>query len=168
MTQKKLFVDLEYCYGCQACEVACKQEHNVPVGIKRMNVVKVGPKMVGGKLEMDFVPMRCLHCTKAPCINACPEDVIVKRSDGIVLINDELCIGCMNCLEACPFGVIQMNPENGLAEKCNLCVDRVDSGLQPACVSVCPAKCIYFGDINEIMTAIQGKAAKRMAETVVL
>ena len=168
MTQQKLFVDLEYCYGCQACEVACKQEHNIPVGIKRINVVKVGPSMVGGKLEMDFVPMRCFHCTKAPCINACPEGAITKRSDGIVLINAELCIGCMACFEACPFGVIQLNPENGLAEKCNLCVDRVDAGLQPACVSVCPAKCIYFGDINEIMTIIQDKEAKRMTEKAVL
>ncbi len=148
MTQQKLFVDLEYCYGCRACEVACKQEHNIPVGIKRINVVKVGPIMVGGKLEMDFVPMRCFHCTKAPCINACPEAAITRRSDGIVLINAELCIGCMACLEACPFGVIQMNPENGLAEKCNLCVDRVDARLQPACVPVFPAKIKYFCKIK--------------------
>ena len=76
MNQKNIFIDLEYCIGCRACEVACKQENDIPVGIKWINVIKVGPKMVGDKLRMDFVPMRCRHCAKAPCIDACPEKAI--------------------------------------------------------------------------------------------
>ena len=163
MNQVNIMIDLEYCIGCRACEIACKQEHNIPVGIKWLNVVKVGPRMLGGKLRMDFVPMRCKHCAKAPCIEACPEKAITKRSDGIVLINPELCNGCMMCFEACPFGVIQLNPEKQLAEKCTLCVHRVDSGLEPACVKTCPSKCIYFGDINELMQISQAKEAKRTA-----
>ena len=167
MIQRNLFVDLEYCIGCYACEVACKQENNIPVGIKWINVVKVGPRMVGNKLRMDFVPMRCRHCAKAPCIDACPEKAITKRADGIVLVNEELCNGCMVCFEACPFGVIQLNPETQVAEKCTLCVHRVDAGLEPACVLACPSKCMYFGDINELMIISQAKEAKRLAESPV-
>ncbi len=167
MSQKGIFVDLEYCIGCQACEVACKQENDIPVGVKWINVVKVGPRMVGDRLRMDFVPMRCKHCAKAPCIDSCPEKAISRRSDGIVLIDPEQCIGCMACLEACPFAVIQMNPKTEVAEKCTLCVHRVDAGLEPACVHTCPSKCMYFGDINELVRLVQDKKAGRMVEDLV-
>ena len=161
MNQKGIYVDIEYCIGCRACEIACKQENNIPVGIKWINVVKVGPIMAGEKLRMDFVPVRCRHCAKAPCIDACPEKAITRRSDGIVLIDQELCIGCMSCAEGCPFGVIQLNPQTQTAEKCTLCARRVDSGLEPACVRACPSQCMYFGDINEIARVKQAKEAKR-------
>jgi len=167
MSQKSLFVDFEYCIGCRACEVACKQENNIPVGIKWINVIKVGPRMVGDKLRMDFIPMRCRHCAKAPCIDACPEKAITKRSDGIVLIDKGLCTGCMACIEACSFGAIQLNPQKQVAEKCTLCVHRVDAGLEPACVRACPSKCMYFGNINELMGMIQAKVSKRLVENAI-
>ena len=164
MARKRLFVDYDYCIGCRACEVACKQEHDIPVGIKWINVVHVGPRMVGKKLKMDFVPMRCRHCAKAPCMEACPEKAIAGRSDGVVLIDPELCTGCMACAEACSFGAIQLNPQTHVAEKCTQCVNRIDAGLEPACVHACPSKCMYFGDINEIMGAIQARAAEHIAD----
>jgi Fe-S-cluster-containing dehydrogenase component len=168
MEPKNIFVDFEYCVGCRACEVACKQENNIPVGIKWINVVKIGPRMVGDKLKMDFVPMRCRHCGKAPCIDVCPEKAITKRPDGIVLINPELCTGCMSCAEACPFGVIQLNNKTQVAEKCTLCVQRVDVGLEPACVHNCFSKCMYFGTINEFMRIRQAKRAERIIEALEL
>jgi len=164
MKQKSLFIDLEYCTGCQVCEVACKQENNLPAGIKWINVVTVGPRVVGRKLKMDFVPMRCFHCAKAPCIDACPTNAISKRTDGIVLIDAELCIGCTACFEACPFGVIQLHPETQVAQMCNLCLHRIDAGLEPACVHHCPSKCMYFGNINDLVKIAQEKEAKRMVE----
>ncbi|MFC1868819.1 4Fe-4S dicluster domain-containing protein [Thermodesulfobacteriota bacterium] len=167
MNQKNIFVDLEYCIGCRACEVACKQENDIPVGVKWINVVKVGPKMVGDKLRMDFVPMRCRHCAKAPCIDACPEKSISKRSDGIVLIDRESCNGCMACAEACFFDSIQLNAKTQVAEKCTLCVNRIDAGLEPACVRACPSKCMYFGDINELTRINQTKKAERLVENPV-
>ena len=160
MNRRDILVDTDLCYGCFACEVACKQEHDLPVGTKRINVVQVGPRVVGGKLKLNFVPMKCFHCTKAPCIDACPEGAITRRWDGIVLIDAGLCIGCMACLEAWPFGVIQMNPENGLADKCNLCVNRVDAGLQPVCVQHCPTGALQFGVPNELMAGKQKTAAR--------
>lgn len=168
MSPKNILVDLEYCVGCRACEVACKQENDIPVGIKWINVVKVGPRMVGDKLKMDFIPMRCQHCAKAPCIDACPDNAVTKRSDGIVLINPELCTGCMSCAEACPFGAIQLNEETQVAEKCTLCVHRVDAGLEPACVYTCPSKCMYFGNINELIRIRQARRAERIVETLIL
>jgi len=167
MNQKNIFIDIEYCIGCMACEVACKQENDIPVGIKWINVVKVGPRMVGNKLRMDFVPMRCRHCAKASCLDACPEKAISKRSDGIVLIDRELCTGCMACAEACPFGVIQLNDKTQVAEKCTLCVHLVDAGLEPACVHTCPSKCLYFGDINELVRIRQARLAERAVENAV-
>ena len=162
MTQKTIFVDNKYCIGCLACEMACKQENNIPVGLKWLNVVKVGPKMVGDRLRMDFIPMRCRHCSKAPCIDACPEEAITKRSDGIVLIDRDACIGCLNCTEACPFNAIQFNEQNGTVEKCTLCVHRVDAGLEPACVLACPSKCTHFGDVNKILMTGQIENAEQL------
>lgn len=164
MEQKNIFVDLKYCIGCRSCEMACKQEHNIPVGVKRIHVAKIGPRKVGNKLRMDFMPMRCRHCGKPACLDACPENAITKRADGIVLIDQNLCTGCMSCAEACPFGAVQLNPETQAAEKCTLCVKRVDNGLGPACVGACPSKCIYFGNINEIMKAVQIHKAELMVE----
>jgi len=164
MNQKNLFVELEYCTGCRSCEVACKQENNLPVGIKWINVVQVGPRKVGNKLKMDFVPMRCRNCAHPPCMEACPEDAIFKRSDGIVMIDPDLCIGCASCLESCPFGAIQINPETDVAQMCTLCTHRIDEGLDPACVHHCPADCIHFGNINDLVTIAQHNQAKRMVE----
>jgi len=156
MRSKYLFVDLEYCSGCLACETACKQEHTLPVGIKWITVRQFGPKRAGDSLRTDYVPWMCMNCPTAPCIDVCPRKAITKRSDGIVLVNPELCLGevCKKCVEACRIGVMQKNPEKNIAEKCNLCVERIDDGLMPACVAACPTKCIYYGEMNGLMQSI--------------
>jgi DMSO reductase iron-sulfur subunit len=155
----RLFVDHELCFGCYACEVACKQENNLPVGAKWIRVITEGPSYVNGKLSMSYIPMTCRHCTNAPCISACPQDAITRRQDGIVTINAESCIGCLECLSACPFGAPQFNSERDIVEKCNLCVDRVEKGLAPACAQACPAGAIYYGDINEITEKVRQRKA---------
>ena len=160
MSQYSIIFDADLCVGCQACEVACKQEHNLPVGPRFVHVVPRGPEQIGGRLILTFKNIRCMHCGKPPCIDACPEGAITKRPDGIVLIDPELCTGCKACIEACPFGAPQFIPNTGLVAKCDLCVHRVDKGIKPACVRACPTAAIKFGDVNELTEALAKKRAK--------
>jgi len=159
-----LFLDADLCIGCFACEIACKQEHNLPVGRRWIKVFKLGPKKVGGKLYMQFVPVHCRHCGKPACMETCPVGAISKRSDGIVLFNEERCIGCKMCLEVCPFGALQYNPEKEVVEGCNLCVERVDRGLRPICVQNCPTGALGFGDINNFLLERHKRGIKRLIE----
>ena len=146
------------CLGCQACEIACKQEHDIPVGPRWIRVFTVGPHEKHEKLRLTFRQVRCMHCGEPPCIDVCPRNAITKRSDGIVLIDEELCIGCGACIEECPFGAPQFNPVTNKVEKCNMCVNRVDEGLAPSCVLVCPTNALLFGDVNKVNEEIRGRA----------
>lgn len=146
-----LMVNGADCVGCSACEVACKQEHNLPVGPRWIRVYPYTLREIEGKLQRRYVVTHCMHCSRPPCKDVCPVDAIYKREDGIVLISEELCIGCKDCLEACPLGVMQFDEEKAVVQKCDLCVARIDAGRQPACVNACPSHCIYFGDISEVI-----------------
>jgi Fe-S-cluster-containing dehydrogenase component len=145
-----LIVNTRDCFGCNTCEVACKQEHNLPVGPRWIRVYPDGPREIEGKSQMRYAVTHCMHCSQPQCMDACPVDAISKREDGIVLVSQELCTGCKECIDACPLGVMQFNEEKEVAQKCDLCVDRIDRGLKPACVDACPGYCIYFGDVNEV------------------
>ncbi len=161
MAQLALLIDHELCFDCKACEVACKQENTLPVGPKWINVDMVGPRRVGEDIRVDFIPTTCHHCGKPPCADVCPTEAIKKREDGIVIIDPDLCIGCMACLPACPFAVIQFNSDNNTAEKCNLCLSRIQRGLKPACAHHCEAGAILFGDINKISQQMRKERAHR-------
>jgi len=125
------------CMGCHACEIACKQEHGLGVGPRLVRVMEKAP---------FYEPVYCHHCTKAPCLEACPVEAITRTGNGIVLIDGETCIGCRECLEACPFGAMQFDAEAETAVKCDLCTDRLAANQAPACSSVCPTRCIIWGD----------------------
>ena len=159
MTRYRLFIQYDLCFGCHACEVACQQENGLPAGRKWIRVKQVGPKRVNGNLVMDFIPMTCMHCGKPPCMDVCPVEAVTKGQDGIVRISTELCIGCMACLQACPFGAPELNPDKDVVEKCNLCSHRIEKGLSPACVQACPAGAIGFGDFHEITEKIRRQKA---------
>jgi Fe-S-cluster-containing dehydrogenase component len=107
-----------------------------------------------GKSQLRYTVTHCMHCSQPLCQEACPVNAISRRQDGVILINEELCIGCKDCLDACPLGVMQFEEEKKVARKCNLCIERIDMGLAPACVNVCPSHCIYFGDIGKIAEKI--------------
>ena len=160
MTEYSLLVDVNLCYGCQACEVACKQENDVAEAVRWIRVIQVGPKEVGGQLKMTFVPIHCSHCGKPVCMKVCPTGAITKRTDGIVLINATLCSGCKACIEACPFGAPQLNLKTNVVEKCTMCVHRVDEGLEPACVQACPTGAIRFGETNRLIETRREKHAE--------
>jgi Fe-S-cluster-containing dehydrogenase component len=141
-------IDQTRCIGCHACTTACKSENLVPLGVTRTYVKHVDVGEFPEARRAHQVT-RCNQCAHAPCVTACPTAAMFKRPDGIVDFDKRICIGCKACMAACPYDAIFINPEDHSAEKCNFCAHRVDSGLEPACVVVCPVEAILVGDLND-------------------
>src|SRR3990170_3549438 len=141
-------IDQRTCIGCHACTVACKTEHEIPLGQFRTWVKYVDSGTFPDSTR-DFAVMRCNHCTDAPCVTICPTHALVKRDDGIVDFDKDNCIGCKSCMQACPYDAIYIDAETNTAAKCNFCAHRVDEGLEPACVTVCPTHSIWVGDLDD-------------------
>ena len=141
-------INQETCIGCHACTVACKAENDVPVGGFRTNVkyVDIGKYPT---VKRNFLVQRCNHCTDAPCVTICPVNALSKRPDGIVDIDRDACIGCRACMQACPYDALYLNEDLGAVEKCHFCAHRVEKGLEPACVTVCPVGAIIPGDFHD-------------------
>ncbi len=152
-------IDNRKCIGCHACTVACKSEHQVPVGVNR-TWVKYIEKGEFPDTRRLFSVMRCNHCADAPCVEICPTTALYTRADGIVDFDNRRCIGCKACTQACPYDAIFMEPENHTASKCNYCTHRVDIGLEPACVVVCPEHAIISGDMDNPETEISQLLAR--------
>ncbi len=146
-------IDNRKCIGCHACTTACKSEHMVPVGVNRTWVKQV-EKGVFPQTRRLFSVMRCNHCTDAPCVEICPVEALYIRDDGIVDFDKDRCIGCKSCMQACPYDALYIDPENHTAAKCNYCAHRIDVGLEPACVNVCPEHAIISGDMENPDTEI--------------
>jgi Fe-S-cluster-containing dehydrogenase component len=108
----------------------------------------------------DFFPVYCHHCADAPCRRACPAGAIAKTAEGIVWIDAALCIGCGECIEACPFGAMQFDEDRGQAVKCDLCAHRVGEGLAPACASVCATGCISWGAARKLVERAVDQAVR--------
>ncbi len=141
-------IDQTSCIGCHACSTACKSENEVPLSVNR-TYVKYVDAGVFPHTRRAFQVTRCNQCDDAPCVTACPTTAMYKRPDGIVDFVKTVCIGCKACIAACPYDAIFINPEDQAAEKCNFCAHRIDSGLEPACVVVCPTESILIGDLND-------------------
>lgn len=141
-------IDQRTCIGCHACTVACKTEHEVPVGQFRTWVKYVDQGTFPNNTR-DFGVMRCNHCTDAPCVAICPTQALFKRDDGIVDFDGERCIGCKSCMQGCPYDAIYIDENTHTAAKCNFCAHRVDEDLEPACVVVCPTHSIWVGDLDD-------------------
>ncbi len=146
-------IDQRTCIGCHACTVACKTEHEVPVGQFRTWVKYVDTGSFPDTTR-SFGVMRCNHCTDAPCVKICPTESLFKREDGIVDFDKDRCIGCKSCMQACPYDAIYIDADTQTAAKCNLCAHRVDEDLEPACVVVCPTHSIWVGDLDDPSSGI--------------
>jgi formate dehydrogenase iron-sulfur subunit len=182
------FTDTTVCIGCKACEVACKEWNQLPAtnggrntlsgdsydntrrldGIHWRHVKFVeqfeADRRGGRWLLMSDV---CKHCVRAGCLEVCPTNAIIRTEFDTVVIQSDVCNGCRDCIAACPFGVIDVNPVSGTAQKCTLCYDRLQSGLEPACSKACPTDSIQFGPIRELrerasqrVTALHGRGEK--------
>jgi Fe-S-cluster-containing dehydrogenase component len=147
-------IDQRTCIGCHACTVACKTEHEIPVGQFR-TWVKYVDKGEYPATTREFGVMRCNHCTDAPCIAICPTNALFKRDDGIVDFDNQQCIGCKSCMQACPYDALYIDEDTHTAAKCNFCAHRIDQGLEPACVVVCPTESIWVGDLDDAESGIR-------------
>ena len=141
-------IDQRKCIGCHACTVACKEENQVPLGVNR-TWVKYIEKGTFPDTRRYFSVMRCNHCDQAPCVTICPTVALYRRPDGIVDFDRDRCIGCKSCMQACPYDALYIDPETQTAAKCHYCAHRVEVGLEPACVIVCPVQAIVPGDLDD-------------------
>lgn len=156
-------IDNRKCIGCHACTVACKSEHLVPLGVTRTYVKQVDVG-VFPNVSRHFQVTRCNQCENPPCVAICPVTAMFQRPDGIVDFDREVCIGCKACMAACPYDAIYLDPQSHSAEKCNFCAHRIDQGLEPACVAVCPERAIVVGDIQDPESEVAGLVAREKAE----
>src|SRR5262245_61596988 len=147
MMGRTLFIDAGRCIGCQACVAACREcDSHRGKSMISLDYIDVGQSTAA-------MPTVCMHCEDpvAPCAEVCPADAILVTADGVVQeAAKERCIGCANCVHACPFGVPKMDYEEKLQHKCNLCYDRTSVGLAPMCASVCPTGAIFYGSLEEL------------------
>ena len=148
MTRYAFLIDQDTCIGCHACTIACKSEHDVPLGVNR-TWVKYIEKGTFPDSRRFYSVNRCNHCEDAPCVSICPTTALYQRRDGIVDFNDSNCIGCKSCMNACPYDALYINPETQTAHKCNFCSHRVELSLEPSCVVVCPTQSIIAGDLDD-------------------
>lgn len=141
-------IDNRKCIGCHACTVACKSEHQVPIGVDR-TWVKYVEKGTFPHTRRLFTVLRCNHCDAAPCVTICPVTALFRRDDGVVDFDAARCIGCKACLQACPYDALYIDPQTDTAAKCNFCTHRLEMGLEPSCVAVCPEQAIVAGDLDD-------------------
>ncbi|MBT3253482.1 MAG: polysulfide reductase NrfD [Candidatus Marinimicrobia bacterium] len=146
-------IDNRKCIGCHACTVACKSEHDVAIGVNRTHV-KYIEKGVFPDASRSFSVHRCNHCEDAPCTTICPTSALHTRMDGIVDFDNDRCIGCKSCMQACPYDALYIDPDTNTAAKCNYCAHRVDTGYEPACVVICPTEAIISGDLDDAHSKI--------------
>ncbi len=156
-----MVVDLERCVGCHACSVSCKMEHSVPLGGFRTRVRYLEQP---GRAALSFLPLLCMQCRDAPCLDACPTGAIGRLADGSVEIDKEACCGNKACIAACPYQAIYIDEATGTADKCNLCSHRTEVGLDPACVAACPTEALRFGDLDDPQDPVAVYAKERGAK----
>jgi formate dehydrogenase iron-sulfur subunit len=165
------YTDTTVCIGCKACEVACKEWNQLPStgggrhemsgdsydNTRRLDGehwrhVKFVEQFSEDRSEGRWLMMSdvCKHCVRAPCLEVCPTGAIIRTEFDTVVIQSDVCNGCRLCIAACPFGVIDINPASDTAQKCTLCYDRLQAGMEPACAQACPTDSIRFGPIQQL------------------
>ena len=178
-----LVIDLDTCVGCHACVVSCKgwntENYGAPLSdqdpygsdpsgtfLNRVHSYEVQPET--GPAQLIHFPKSCLHCEDAPCVTVCPTGASYKRAeDGIVLVNEDACIGCGLCAWACPYGAREMDQAEGVMKKCTLCVDRIyndnlpEEDRVPSCVRTCPSGARHFGDLGDDTSEVSQLVAAR-------
>jgi len=164
-----MLIDLRKCIGCQACTVSCSVENQAPIGQFRTTVLQYEiDKGDGSAPAMVSLPRLCNHCDNPPCVPVCPVQATFQRTDGIVLVDNERCVGCGYCVQACPYDARFINKETQTADKCTFCEHRLEAGLLPACVESCVGGARVIGDLNDPDSEISTRIAANKDDIKVL
>ncbi|MEM0380082.1 MAG: 4Fe-4S dicluster domain-containing protein [Desulfurococcaceae archaeon] len=147
-------IDLNKCIGCGSCEAVCDFIHEGTPFIKLYRT----------DIGLD-IPVSCLHCRKAPCIDVCPTGAMTRDKQGAVYVVESKCIGCMACLYACPFGIPELDKRTGVSIKCDLCRVLRNEGLEPACSAICPTNAIVYGLDKTVFDIVKKRVAEVFAKT---
>jgi formate dehydrogenase iron-sulfur subunit len=180
------FTDTSVCIGCKACEVACKEWNQLPdkdVGFLGQSLDNTGElngstwrhvkfidnvpdETLGEGNGSAFLIMSdvCKHCQHASCMDVCPTGAIIRTEFDTVFIQEDVCNGCRNCISACPYDVIAIDEDENVAQKCTLCYDRLQGGLEPACAKACPTDSIQFGPLDELRERAKRREAQLHAQ----
>ena len=165
-----IVVRVDRCLGCKSCEIACAIAHSSTKDLNSLVSLaeKPGYRIYVEAYEHTAIPVHCNHCDDAPCILACPTGAIHREGEkGPVLLDNNRCIGCKMCVQACPFGVITSRIEGNGVLKCDLCVERLAEGQEPACVAACPTHALIFCDEETGNRAKRLKTAGRLVSAQV-
>jgi tetrathionate reductase subunit B len=168
-----MIIDINRCSICYSCQVACKDEfvgniyppYSYPQTDREEAWIKVTEIEKGDYPHVKVYPilLLCMHCEKAPCINACPiPDCIYKTKGGVVIIDPSKCNGCKSCIDACPYGVILFNDDRNICQKCTLCQHRLEEGKEPACIDACPSGVFLFGEESKVVEEAKKRGAQWM------
>ncbi len=166
MKRRYISVDVDKCMGCHTCELACAMAHGSTddLSVLIRSGEKPGYRIYVESYQATSIPVPCNHCEEAACVLACPTGACHRESEGApVLVDNDKCIGCRMCVQACPFGMISVHPLGSGVVKCDLCIRRLAQGEDPACVSSCPTKALSFAEEEEVNRSKRLKVAERMA-----
>jgi Fe-S-cluster-containing dehydrogenase component len=165
MARFGMVIDTARCVGCMDCVVACKTENGVPAGFCR-DWIATEVRGTFPTPTLEIRSERCNHCDEPPCVACCPTGAShVEPFGHLVEVDPRLCIGCKACLASCPYGARFIHPD-GYADKCTFCLHRVKAGLDPACVAVCPTRCMHFGDLDDPHSEVSRLLASRRSHTL--
>jgi Fe-S-cluster-containing dehydrogenase component len=165
MARYGMVIDTVRCVGCMDCVVACKTENGVPEGYNRDWIVYEAHGSLPS-IHLEIRSERCNHCDSPPCVPCCPCAAShVHERGGVVLVHHEKCSGCKACIAACPYDARFIHPE-GYADKCTFCIHRVERGLDPPCVAVCPTHCMHFGDLEDPNSKVSRLLASRKSHAL--
>ncbi len=179
MARYGIVVDVNRCTGCMTCVIACKEENLTRPKVSWNRILELEDESLDC---ITYLRYACMHCDNPQCMKACSQGAIYRRPGGIVLIDHNKCVGAEDCAKACPYGVIDINPDEdyfpgqklpyeemgdtyrehppGKASKCTLCAHRIEQGKEPACAAGCPSRAMIFGDLDDPNSPIQKKFCK--------
>lgn len=166
-------IDLRKCVGCQACTVGCSIENQAPIGqfrttVKQYEVTLDDGKTITNQVKSFMLPRLCNHCENPPCVKVCPVQATFQREDGIVMVDNERCVACGYCVQACPYDARFINEETLTADKCTFCAHRLEKGLLPACVETCVGGARVIGDLRDPSSEISQLLAQNQHDIKVL